>query len=82
MRHVQRNEGARGLIGNTYPVPRGHTAAVVDDVYLWQYFHQRTNRCRRWGHTPILNEVNRAAAEPGRNRNRVTQGSLLPVVPD
>ena len=83
VRYVQRNLGARGLIGNTSPVSGGHRAAVAGDVFLWQYFHRVTNRRHRWGHTQVLYEVFRGSGGPQTDRIRIVQGSLRPrIVPE
>lgn len=82
VRYVQSNLGARGLIENTHPVPGGHRAAVAGDVFLWEYFHEVTNRRHRWGHTQILYEVIRGPSGPDTDEIEVVQGSLPPIVPE
>ena len=81
VRYVQQNLGARGLIGNTYPVPGGHRRAVAGDVFLWEYINNRTRRKHRWGHTQIVDRVFRGPGSSGRDRIKIVQGSLPPIVP-
>jgi hypothetical protein len=81
IRHVQSNLGAAGLISNTYEVPGGHRAAVAGDVYLWRYYHARTNRVHRWGHTQIVDRVIRGPGGPETDTIIIVQGSLPAIVP-
>ena len=78
---VQRNLGARGLIGNTFAVTGGHRRAVAGDVFLWQWRSVRTGRLAPTGHTQILDRVIRGPGGPMTDTITVYQGNLPPVVP-
>ena len=80
-RFVQGNLGAVGLIRETVPVVGGHRNAVAGDVYLWEYFHARTGRRHRWGHTQIIDRVDEVAGAPHADRVTFFEGSLPAIVP-
>jgi hypothetical protein len=81
VRYVQGNLGAVGLIGNTYEVAGGHRAAVAGDIFLWRYYHETTRRQHRWGHTQILQQVQRGSGGPNTDQITIVQGDLPPIVP-
>ena len=80
VRYVQMNLGARGLISNTSEL-QSHRVAVAGDVFLWEYFHQQTNKRHRWGHTQIIQQISPDPGGPDKDQITVAQGSLPPIVP-
>lgn len=81
VRYVQGNLGAVSLGENTYEVAGGHRAAISGDVFLWRYYHETTRRQHRWGHTQILQQVQRGSGGPTTDQITIVQGDLPPIVP-